>query len=200
MNERVVLDCSQLPLHGPSTASLSWWGNLGYMLIEGCGMALVIGVYFYLEAIAPEWPLGASPPDLGPGSWIAGLLVASLVPNYFLTKWAKAGNLRKMRFGIVFIALLGVGLLVLRGFEFRVLNVSWDSNAYGSVVWLLLGLHTAHLLTDVIEWFVLGAVMFSRHGDNKRRFGDVQDNTLYWTFVVVSWLIVYACLYWVPRV
>ncbi len=199
MKERVVLDCSRLPLHGSGSASLSWWGNLGYMLIEGSGFALVIAVYFYLESIASEWPLGAHPPDFGPGSWIAVLLVASLVPNLLLSRWAKAGELRKVRAGIVFIALLGAGLLALRGFEFRALNVSWDSNAYGSVVWLLLGLHTAHLLTDVIEWFVLGTLMFSRHGDNKRRFGDVQDNTLYWSFVVISWLLVYACLYLVPR-
>jgi heme/copper-type cytochrome/quinol oxidase subunit 3 len=31
------------------------------------------------------------------------------------------------------------------------LNVSWDANAYGSVVWLLLGLHTTHLITDTID-------------------------------------------------
>jgi cytochrome c oxidase subunit 3 len=199
MKERVAFDLSHLPLHGTGSASLSWWGNLGYMLIEGSGFALVIAVYFYLQSIATEWPLGALPPDLGPGSWMAGLLIASMLPNMMLTKWAKAGDLRKIRFGIVFMSLLGVVLLVLRAFEFRVLNVSWDSNAYGSVVWLLLGLHTTHLLTDVIEWFVLGAVMFTRHGDNKRRFGDVQDNTLYWTFVTISWLVVYACLYLVPR-
>jgi cytochrome c oxidase subunit 3 len=199
MKERAAVDLSHLPLHGAGSASLSWWGNLGYMLIEGSSFALVIAVYFYLHSIAREWPLGAGPPDLGPGTWIAALLVASLLPNMLLSKWAKAGELRKVRVGIVFIALLGVGLLGLRVFEFRILNVSWDSNAYGSVVWLLLGLHTAHLLTDVIEWFVLGAVMFSPHGDNKRRFGDVEDNTLYWAFVVVSWLAVYACLYLVPR-
>ena len=28
--------------------------------------------------------------------------------------------------------------------------------------------------------------MFTRHGDNPRRFGDVQDNALYWNFVVAD--------------
>ena len=199
MKERVVLDVSRLPLHGTGSQSLSWWGNLGYMLVEGSGFALVITVYFYLHSIASEWPLSARPPNLGPGTWMAGLLVVSLLPNVLLSRWAKAGDLRRVRIGIVFITAFGTGLLVLRGFEFTALNVSWDSNAYGSTVWLLLGLHTAHLLTDVIEWFVLAAVMFSRHGDNKRRYGDVQDNTLYWTFVVIAWLAVYGCIYLVPR-
>ena len=43
------------------------------------------------------------------------------------------------------------------------------------------------------------ALMFTRHGDNQRRFGDVQDNAMYWNFVVLTWLPIYACLYWVPR-
>ena len=41
--------------------------------------------------------------------------------------------------------------------------------------------------------------MFTRHGDNPRRFGDVQDNALYWNFVILTWLPIYACLYWLPR-
>jgi heme/copper-type cytochrome/quinol oxidase subunit 3 len=193
------VDLSALDLHGRGSASLSWWGNLGYILIEGCGFALVIAMYFYLYSIAPTWPTGAAPPDLGPGSAIAVILVASLVPNYFLSRWAQAQDLRKVRIGIVAISLVGIALLVLRGFEFRVLNVSWDSNAYGSVVWLLLGLHTAHLVTDVVEWIVLSCLMFSRHGNTKRRFGDVQDNAVYWGFVAVAWLAVYVCIYVITR-
>ena len=40
----------------------------------------------------------------------------------------------------------------------------------------LLGLHTTHIITDLADTLVLAALMFTRHGDNKRRFGDVQDN------------------------
>ena len=78
-------------------------------------------------------------------------------------------------------------------------NVRWDSNAYGSIVWILLGLHTTHLMTDLGDTIVLAVLMFTRHGHNKRRFGDVQDNALYWNFVVLTWLPIYACIYWVPR-
>jgi heme/copper-type cytochrome/quinol oxidase subunit 3 len=199
MKERPVLDCAALPLHGSGSQSLSWWGNLGYMLIEGSGLALTVAVYFYLQSLAPQWPLGAAPPQLGPGTGMAVLLVLSLLPNHFVMKWAKAHELRKVRLGLVFFCVLGVALLVLRAFEFMALNVSWDGNAYGSIVWLLMGLHTAHLLTDILEWWVLCALMFSRHADNKRRYGDVQDNTLYWAFVVFAWLAVYGCVYLVPR-
>jgi hypothetical protein len=34
---------------------------------------------------------------------------------------------------------------------------------------------------------------------NKRRFGDVQDNALYWNFVVLTWLPIYGAIHWIPR-
>ena len=86
-----------------------------------------------------------------------------------------------------------------RAFEFPALQCCWDSNAYGSITWTLLGLHTTHLITDLADTLVWLALMFTRHGDNRRRFGDVQDNAMYWNFVVLTWLPIYACLYWVPR-
>ena len=36
-------------------------------------------------------------------------------------------------------------------------------------------------------------------GRNRRRLGDVQDNAMYWNFVVVTWLPIYGCIYWIPR-
>ena len=196
---RLVADLSHLPLHGFGSASLTWWGTVGFMLIEGTGFALVISVYLYLASIAAEWPTGAPLPDLGPGTLVTLVLLASLVPNILIGRWAEQEDLRKVRIGIIVMTVLGIAPLAVRWFEFPALNVSWDSNAYGSVTWVLLGLHTTHLITDLGDTLVLAAVMWSRHGTNKRRFGDVQDNAMYWNFVVLTWLPIYACLYWVPR-
>ena len=196
---RVVIDLSDLPLHGMGSASLTWWGTLGFMLIEGSGFALVLAVYLYLASIASEWPLGAPPPDLLPGTSITVLLLLSLIPNMLVGRWGRQKDLGKVRIGLVVMALLGIAPLVPRWFEFSALNVLWDSNAYGSITWVLLGLHTTHLITDVIDTLVLLALMFTRHGRNPRRFGDVQDNAMYWNFVVLTWLPIYACLYGIPR-
>ena len=199
MKERLVLDLSDLPLHGEGTSSVTWWGTLGFMLIEGSGFGLAIGVYLYLESLAPEWPIGAPPPDLGAGTLITILLLVSVVPNLLISRWAAREDLRKVQIGMIGMSVLGIAPLIVRFFEFPALHVSWDSNAYGSVVWLLLGLHTTHLITDLGDTLVLAVIMFTRHGPNKRRFGDVQDNAMYWNFVVLAWLPVYACVYWIPR-
>jgi cytochrome c oxidase subunit 3 len=196
---RIVADLSELPLHGMGTASPTWWGTLAFMLIEGTGFALVIGVYLYLASLSSVWPLGAPLPSPGPGTALTLLLLVSLIPNILLSRWADQGDLRKVRIGLVVMSVLGAVPLVLRWFEFPALHVSWDSNAYGSITWTMLGLHTTHILTDLADTLVLAVLMFTRYGDNQRRFGDVQDNAMYWNFVVLTWLPIYACLYWVPR-
>ncbi|HET7888345.1 MAG TPA: cytochrome c oxidase subunit 3 [Bradyrhizobium sp.] len=199
MRERAVVDLSRLPLHGFGTSSVTWWGTAAFMLIEGTGFALVIAVYLYLMSLATTWPIDAPPPDLLPGTLVTLILIASLVPNYLISRWAQAQQLRKVRIGIIVMSLLGIAPLVVRAFEFNALRVNWDTNAYGSVIWVLLGLHTTHLITDLVDTLVLAALVFTRHGRTPRRLGDVQDNAMYWNFVVLAWLPIYGCIYWVPR-
>ena len=199
MRTRTVLDLAHLPAHGQGTASPTWWGTAAFMLIEGTGFALVVAVYLYLMSLAPAWPIDAAPPDLLPGTIVTLLLLLSALPNLLLSRWAKAQELRKVRLGLVLLSVLGIAALAVRPFEFPALHTSWDSSAYGSIAWLILGLHTTHILTDLADTLVLAALMFTRHGDNPRRFGDVEDNAMYWNFVVLTWLPLYAVLYWVPR-
>ncbi|WFU05724.1 cytochrome c oxidase subunit 3 (plasmid) [Rhizobium sp. CB3171] len=199
MKERIVLDVSKLPPHGMGTASPTWWGTCAFMLIEGSGFALAIAVYFYLMSIAPQWPINAPAPGLIPGTALTAILLASVVPNILLSRCARQRNLRKVRIGLVIMSVLGAIPLILRAFEFTVLHVRWDDNAYGSIIWTLLGLHSTHIITDLIDTLVLTCLMFTRHADNPRRFGDVEDNAMYWNFVVVAWIPLYTCIYWVPR-
>jgi heme/copper-type cytochrome/quinol oxidase subunit 3 len=199
LKTQIVADVSKLPTHafGPSTTT--WWGTLGFMALEGSGFMLAAGAYLYLMALAPQWPLNAPLPNVWPGTIVALLLLASLPLNHLMRRWARAEDLRKVKWGLVGMSLLGLAPLVVRWFEFPAVNVRWDSNAYGSVVWFLLGLHTTHLITDLGDTLVLTALMFTRHGRNPRRFSDADDNAFYWDFVVLAWLPIYALVYWVPR-
>jgi heme/copper-type cytochrome/quinol oxidase subunit 3 len=196
---RVIADLSALPTYAFGSRSLMWWGTLGYIGIELSGFGLAIATYLYLAQKASQWPLSAPPPNLLPGTLLTLVLLISIVPNHLTVRWAEAEDIRKTRFGLVLMSVLGVVPLVLRAFEFGALNVWWDSNAYGSIVWTLLGLHTLHIGTDVVDTIVLTALMFTRYGDMGRRFSDVNDNAFYWDFVVLSWLPIYFLIYWFPR-
>ena len=88
---------------------------------------------------------------------------------------------------------------IIRIYEFAHLNVSWNRDSYGSIVWLLLGLHTTHIVTDFLDSIVLTALMFVGPVE-EHWFVDVEQNAVYWYFVVFAWLPIYGVIYWVPRV
>ena len=199
MKTQVVLDVAPLPESSFGSRTLTWWGTIAFMSLEGMGFALAVGAYLYLRVLQPTWPMNEPLPDLVPGTIVTIILLFSAIPNYFLEHWARAYDLRKVRMGLVLMSLLGIAPLIVRAFEFPALRVRWDTDAYGSIVWFLLALHTTHLITDVGDTIVLSVLMFTRHGKNPRRFSDTSDNAFYWDFVILSWLPIYFVLYWLPR-
>ncbi|MFL6248898.1 MAG: cytochrome c oxidase subunit 3 [Thermoanaerobaculia bacterium] len=197
---RRAIDVSELPDHAFGSRSVMWWGGLTIITVELTVFIIAIASYFYLQGNEDSWP----PADtMLPGLlWPTVntlILLVSTIPNHFVKKAAEAMEIGKVRIGMVVADLFAIAFVVVRAFEFGTLNVSWDSNAYGSVVWTLLGLHTIHLVTDLIDSVVLTAMMFTRHGYQPRRFVDVSENCFYWYFVVLSWIPIYAVLYWAPR-
>lgn len=194
-----ALDVKHLPTFAFGTRSPMWWGTLGMIVVEGMVFALTIMAYFYLRSRSPVWPQDSLPPDLLWGTVNVVLMLASGVPNWWTKRAAEQLDLRRVRIGMAICVLFGVASLLVRIAEFNTLNVRWDANAYGSVVWMLMGLHTTHLLTDTYDSIVLGVLVWTGPLEGKR-FVDVAENAGYWYFVVVSWLAVYAVVFWGARV
>jgi len=193
-----ALDVSGLPSYGFGTRSLMWWGNVGMCAIEGTAFGFMIVVYFYLRSLAQTWPAGGAAPDLLWGTINLGIILASAIPNYYCDRAAIDQDLKKVQLTLVLGTLCGVALCGLRWMEFTALNVRWDDSAYGSVIWMLLGLHTFNLVTDVADTMVLTAVMFKTPVEGKR-YVDIAENSGYWVFIVLTWIPIYAVVYWAPR-
>jgi cytochrome c oxidase subunit I+III len=193
-----ALDVRELPSFGFSHRSLMWWGTQGLMAIEGMAFALGLGAWFYLRAQTDVWPPGDQPPALLWGSLTTLVLLVSLWPNHKAKQAAEHLDRGGVQRWLLVTLLVALAILLLRVFEFRHLNTHWQSSAYGSIVWLVLGLHTVHLLTDAYDSAVL-LVLFHTGPLQGQRYVDQSENAVYWVFVVVSWLPVYAVLYLAPR-
>jgi heme/copper-type cytochrome/quinol oxidase subunit 3 len=195
----IVGDLSDLPNSASGADSLVWWGNLGFMLIEGTGFLLAVGSYLFLSSRSGAWPPPGDPlPDLLWSGVFTVALLASALPNLWVKRRAHAKDARGVRIGVLAMTVIGLVLMGLRGAEIAVLVPSWHHDAYGSVVWMLMILHTSHILTDWGDTVVQGLWLFThRIGDDQ--FADVEDNCNYWNFVVVAWVPLYAILYWLPR-
>ncbi len=196
---RIVGDIGALPKSARGPRSLVWWGNAGFMLIEGSAFALAIGVYLYLRSETPAWPpSGDQRPALMWSGIFTACLLLSQVPNIWVSGKAKAKDPERTRTGVLLMTIIGMVLLGLRGMEISVLTPQWDHDAYGSVLWMLMILHSSHIVTELGETAVQAAWLYTHQiGDDQ--FADVEDNCNYWSFVVLAWIPIYALLYWAPR-
>jgi heme/copper-type cytochrome/quinol oxidase subunit 3 len=198
MSPRVTGDLSSLPAAGFRTHGLWFWAAMAFMLMEGVGFALAAAAYLYLMNGAAQWPLNDPPPDLLWGTAQTVLLVASLVPTWFMCRSARRREAQPAKLWSAVVLVMNTAALVIRGFEFAHLNTHVDTDAYGSVTWALMLLHTTHLVTDFIDTLFLDVFLFTRSIDTER-FSDVDDDGVYWAYVVVVWLPLYALVYLAPR-
>jgi heme/copper-type cytochrome/quinol oxidase subunit 3 len=197
---RFTDDLAELPTHKFGPSSLTWWGIIGFMVIEGTAFALAFATYFFIMGHEQGWPPEARrAPGLLAGTLFTLLILVSEIPNTWIKKAAEEGDVDTVRDLLPLICAIGAVLLIIRGFEFNSLHVRWTDDAYGSIIWALLLLHTTHILTDWMDTIVLTALIQTPVGVEGRRLVDVSENSLYWRYVWLLWLPIYLLIYWVPR-
>jgi heme/copper-type cytochrome/quinol oxidase subunit 3 len=198
MSTRRTVDVSALPTYAFGHAGVVWWGTVGFMVIEGSMFVIAIITYFYLRLKVTDWPPSLPDPSLGVGTANLLLVFISCIPNQFAKKAAERMDLAGVRLWLTLLVLFGIANVVLRLFEYGSLNCRWDDNAYASITWVLLSLHTIHIATDVTDSAVLGVLMFTGPV-TESRFVDCSENSLYWYFIVAWWIPIYLTIYWAPR-
>jgi heme/copper-type cytochrome/quinol oxidase subunit 3 len=199
VNQTRTLDVAHLPDLAYGDRSALRWGMLGMIAIEAAGFALLGATYLYLRGRVPHWPPGVAPPSLVYGTLNLVLILLSAVPNEITKRASRRMNSRVALRGLAVCTVWAIALCAIRFYEFGALNVSYDTNAYGSIVWMLLGYHTTHLITDVADSVVL--LWFAIRGPlDGHRMVDITENAVYWYFVIAAWVPVYLLLYVAPRI
>ncbi|HYG65187.1 MAG TPA: cytochrome c oxidase subunit 3 [Thermoanaerobaculia bacterium] len=198
MKQRPVIDVSELPSVVFGSRAPIWWGVVGLVTIESMGFALLAAAYFYLRGGASEWPPpGVINPPLALTTTALLVLLASSFCMHEAAKAAKRAELGRILRWLIATAGLGYVFLVLRGFEFASMSYEWRSHAYGSIVWVIVGIHTLHILTSAVEKTIF-IVLFIRGPVEDKHLTDVATNEVYWHFVSLSWLVFYVILYLEP--
>ena len=198
MRPRTTLDVSELPTFAFGHRPVTWWCTWSLILMEGGMFVVLFAVYFFLRTPVPDWPPGVNYPRLLWGTVNLVIILVSCVPNYLQKKAAESLDLRGVRVWLAVLILFALTAIAVRFVEFGYLNCRWDQNAYGSVVWVSMGAHLLHLVTDLLDSIVLLALMLVGPIEGKR-FADVSENAIYWYFVVALWVPLYVVIYWVPR-
>lgn len=186
---------AQLPLNLNDRRAPLWWGMVGLITIEAVLFASLIASYFYLRFYASEWPIGGiSRPKLLLPSIGALVLIVSSGPMFWADASIKKGNVRSLMIGQALSFVLGVTFLGLKFVEYRAYDYNWATNAYGSIVWTIVGFHSAHVMTVLLKIAVVFTAAARGYFSAERNLG-VRINGLYWHFVVVVWIPLFFTLY-----
>lgn len=178
---------------------MAWWGMVFLLAIETTVFASLIFSYFYLRAGFPGWPPpGIDPPPLLLPTLNTFVLLASAVPVAWADRGIRRGDQRAVRAGKLGGQALLVVFLVLKVVEYGGYDYTWSTNAYGSIVWTITGFHVAHVTVALLKSAVVLTLAW-RGYFSERRYLGVQANALYWYFVVLVWIPIYATVYLSPR-
>lgn len=193
--KRRTVEVGHLPEYAFGARDPMWWAMVLLIAIEGTMLVLLAISYYYVQGRISPWPPSPMPRDL---AWLAtaelAILALSVVPMEIARHGAVEGSVRKMRWGLVVTVVLGLALGALRWAMFDQLPFRWDANAYASVVWTLLGLHTLHGLTGLYENALFVWLMFHGPIEQKHRV-DIDVNCFLWYFVVGGQVLIWSVVF-----
>jgi heme/copper-type cytochrome/quinol oxidase subunit 3 len=181
-----------------STRTVGWWGMGLLILTEATVFVALLSSYFFLRFNAPVWPLGdIARPELRIAIINTILLVGSSIPMQWSLHSIRRGNVAGLQIGLVLGIILGAIFLSLQAYEFTHTDFSPQVNAYGSLFYTILSVHSAHVIGGLgMAIFVL--VRAWAHHFDADHFQAVENSVLYWHFVDVVWIFIFSSLYLSP--
>jgi len=183
----------------PGRPSCSGWYGMGWLIAsEGALFAYLLFGYFY-SMLAGQ---GAWPPN-GPPSLTLALpntcvLLLSSVAVWSSEQAAIRRDWRRATFGLVAAIVLGGVFVAVQLAEWHNKPFSITSHLYGSFYFTITGFHMAHVAVGLAVLSVLA--WWSHSADRRSQLPEpISIGAIYWHFVDVVWLAVFATFYLVPH-
>lgn len=186
----------------PRSASNGWWGMVLFVATEATLFAVLLASYFYVRfKTTGGWPPdGISDPKLLRAVVMTILLVASSLFVHAAESGIRRGSRRALVLGLAGGFLLGLAFFGLQLWETVVVAREFTpkTDTYGSLFFTITGAHSAHLVVGLllVAWIQVRA-WFGAY--TQRRHLGVQMAAIYWHFVVVLQVAIFATLYLSPR-
>jgi len=147
-----------------------------------------------------SWPPARTQlPDLAIPTLNVAMLVVSILPMWYAAKLARSREKAKVIRALLLVCVVfGIAAAILRILEFKGVHTRWNENAYGAIVWSILGVHFAHIIAATFETLSI-AVLILVGPVEEKSYVDVTANAVYWYFVALSWVACYALVFLSPR-
>jgi cytochrome c oxidase subunit 3 len=175
-------------------------GRFGMKLfLASLSMLFAAGMIGYLvvRLRSDSWPPKGAP-ELPMGLWISTLiLLVSSGTIHRAVESARADRQRGLRFGLLATTVLGVAFLIsqtLNWVTLAAMNLTAGANLYAFTFYVLTGLHAAHVIGGVVLLTIVTIKAFRGRYTAGGHVGVVYAS-MYWHFLDVVWLVMFAVLY-----
>jgi heme/copper-type cytochrome/quinol oxidase subunit 3 len=181
----------------PRSASLAWWGVVLLIATEATLFAMLVFSYFYLRWTSKTgWPPDGLPdPKIVRPLIMTVILAGSGITAFMAERAIRRNDQLGLRGGLALTFLGGSAWLGLQAWDYteKVKIFTPKTDAYGSLVYTLTGAHAAHLIAGVL---LLGWVLLRSWTGayEPRHHLAVSIASLYWYFVVVVGIVVFAAV------
>ncbi len=185
-----------ITIRGPR--SISWWAMLILILNEAVIFASLLASYFYIRINAVLWPpQGVKLPELTLSTINTLILIGSSLALLWGTGGIRRDNATRLRTGLGIAFVLGAIFLGVQIYEYTQLKFLPKDHAYGSLFWSITGLHAIHVLAGLLMIVYAELRAFLGHF-NGEQYQTVENVSLYWHFVDVVWIVIFASLFISP--
>ena len=188
--------------HGPPIANQSSRvdsSTLGMLLFIASEIMLFgsfFTAYFFVRVVngATAWP----PHPFHLPVFVAGVNTIILLTSSFTMHWSlqaiKRGNRAGLQAGLVLTFLMGLTFLATQVTEYARIGFAPRDNSFTTIFFCLTGLHGAHVFVGLTILLAMTVRSFRGHFTPDHHHG-VEIGGIYWHFVDVMWVVVYATVY-----
>ncbi|RBY82376.1 heme-copper oxidase subunit III [Geodermatophilus sp. TF02-6] len=184
----------------PAGRRPGWWGMVLTLVTDVAAFAALLAAYFYVRFVTTgaDWPPGdiADPKLLK--AWImTALLVTSSAPLVFADLGIKKGRRGRLLVGVGLTLLLGAAFLYVQYSEYTeklTTEFTPQTNAYGSLFFVITGFHGLHVVLGVLTMLVV-FVAGATGRITRKHHAVVRIAGLYWHTVGAVWVFIFASLY-----
>jgi cytochrome c oxidase subunit III len=180
--------------HRPDKPSLLAVGVIIWLGSEVMFFSSLFAAFFTIRAHASVWP----PPGAHLDVVRAGIFTAILVSSSFTMQKAvfdiERRNRRSAKIWVGWTIFLGTAFLVNQFTEWLFMTTRPSTNSYGSLFFIMSGLHGLHVFIGLVAMTFLLLRMRGKSGD-PGELSVFQGVSYYWHFVDIVWIGLFSCLF-----
>lgn len=173
-------------------------GVLLFVVADAMALAALLALYFGIKNGSSRWP----PSGVSVGTYIPTVITITAVLSFFSAQWGyfsvRRNDPRNAAVGMALTVIFGLAIANLEWQAFVRAGFSVDDHAYGTLYFLLIGYHMAHVLAATVLLALVAMRALAGHF-SASDYEPVRAVTIFWHYSGAVWFAVMTALFLLSR-